>query len=165
MVASTALTDAELIELSISNPGWRVERRAGALVMTPPTGTYTGVRNNELAVALAPFAQAHSLVGVDSSGGVRLPDGDAVSADDAFLRASDWNALDPPEREGIASIVPVVVIELVSKSDRHRTTAEKCEHWFEQGVALVIMLDPYRRTIRAWGDVPPDFPDLLAAVQ
>jgi len=63
MIASTALTDDELVGLSASNPGWRVERRAGALVMTPPTGTNTGVRNNKLALALAAFAQAHDLVG------------------------------------------------------------------------------------------------------
>ncbi len=142
----------EIVELSASNPGWRVERRAGALVMTPPTGTNTGVRNDKLALALAAFAQAHDLVGVDSSGGVRLPDGDAVSTDHAFLRATDWSALDPTEREKIASIVPVLVVELVSKTDRLRATVEKCEHWFEQ-------------TTRAWGEVPVDFPDLLSAVQ
>jgi Uma2 family endonuclease len=60
-------------------------------------------------------------------------------------------------------IVPDAVFELMSTSDRVKTTMKKIRAYLRNGVSLVILIDPYRRHVyagRAGDDEPRDLGDV-----
>jgi len=67
------------------------------------------------------------------------------------------------DRRGIAPLVPDIVAELLSESQRSTSAVAiefaKCERWFGAGVHYVVLIDPFARTTATWGDAPTDFPD------
>jgi len=77
-----------------------------------------------------------------------------LAPDAALVESSRWEALDAQTRDSFAPIVPDMVIELVSRTDRKRDVESKCVAWFEAGARSVILLEPYERTVRTWGAAP-----------
>ena len=149
------LDDEALIELEERYHPLVFERFAdGTLLVTPPAGFYNGGANAELTRQVANWARAgdHGMV-IDSSGGFNLPDRSLFAADTTFVARNRV-----PERgRTFPVVVPDAVFELMSESDRVKTTMKKIRAYLRNGVALVVLIDPFRRHVYAGlaGDEEP----------
>jgi Uma2 family endonuclease len=151
-------TKDDLRRFAEANEGWRVELQAdGELTMAPPTGGSTGQRNSELAVEMRTWARANGYVAFDSSTGFELPSTAVLSPDAAIVRQAEWDALSEEEREDFVPLVPVVAVELVSKSDRPAELRKKLEAFRAAGTSYVVLIDPYRKEIWTDGEAPAGF--------
>jgi Uma2 family endonuclease len=139
------LDDDAIVELQERYEPLVFERFAdGTLLVTPPAGFFSGSANAQLTRQIANWAKAgdHGVV-IDSSGGFNLPDGSLFAADTTFVARERV-----PERgRTFPVIVPDAVFELLSKSDRVKTTMKKIRAYVRNGVALVVLIDPYRRHV------------------
>lgn len=151
-------TDADLGRLSAANPGWRIERASsGAVSMAPPASGESSRRNHELSMLLGVWAKKHGFVAFDSSAGFKFSDESILSPDAALIPKSIWASLSRDERDSFVTIVPTVVVELVSKTDRPAETREKLAKMRALGVQYALMIDPYRKEIWSDGTPPEDF--------
>ena len=136
------IDDDALIELEKRYEPLVFERFAdGTLLVTPPAGFFSGGSNAILTAQIVNWARAgdHGMV-IDSSGGFNLPDGSLFAADTTFVARNRV-----PERgRTFPVIVPDAVFELLSESDRVKTTMRKIRAYLRNGVALVVLIDPYR---------------------
>jgi len=157
------IDDDALIELEERYEPLVFERFAdGTLLVTPPAGYYSGGRNAELTRQIGNWARAGDRGTVlDSSGGFNLPDGSLFAADTTFVARG--RAVAPESERTFPVVVPDAVFELMSKSDRVKTTMKKIRAYLANGVALVVLIDPYRRHVyvgRAGDEEPRDLGDL-----
>jgi Uma2 family endonuclease len=157
------IDDDALVELEERYEPLVFERFAdGTLLVTPPAGFFSGSRNAELTRQIANWARAgeRGMV-IDSSGGFNLPDGSLFAADTTFIARG--RAIPPESERTFPVVVPDAVFELLSKSDRVRTTMKKIRAYLRNGVGLVALIDPYRRHVyvgRAGDDEPCDLGDI-----
>jgi len=155
------IDDDALVELEERYEPLVFERFAdGTLLVTPPAGFYSGGRNAELTFQVVKWARAgdHGMV-IDSSGGFNLPDGSLFAADTTFVARSRV----PADDRTFPVVVPDAVFELMSTSDRIKTTMRKIRAYLRNGVSLVILIDPYRRHVyagRAGDEEPRDLGDV-----
>jgi len=155
------LDDDAIVELEERYEPLVFERFAdGTLLVTPPAGFLSGAANAELTRQVVNWARAgdHGMV-VDSSGGFNLPDGSLFAADTTFVARGRV----PADDRTFPIVVPDAVFELMSKSDRIKTTMRKIRAYLSNGVSLVVLIDPYRRHVyaaRAGDDEPRDLGDV-----
>jgi Uma2 family endonuclease len=160
------VTDEDVTRVGRRNPGWRVERIAGDLVMTPPSGYKGDGRALRAARLILDWADGNGGFVSGSQSGVKPPNGDLLAPDVSWVAAERWNRLTPEEQEGFLPLAPDVVVEVLSESDEIKRATKKCERWFETGVAYVVLIDPYRKTIATWGEAPAaDFPDFTPILE
>jgi Uma2 family endonuclease len=155
--------DDELIELEQRYDPLVFERFSdGTLLVTPPAGYYSGSRNAELTRQIANWAHDGDRGTVlDSSGGFNLPDRSLFAADTTFIARG--RSITPESERTFPTVVPDAVFELLSKSDRVPTTMRKIRTYLRNGVALVVLIDPYRRRVyvgRAGDEEPRDLGDI-----
>lgn len=115
------------------------------------------MRNANLLAALARWKDSADEPGAcfDSSTGFTLPDGSLISPDATWIARDRWLALSEDEREGYAPIVPDVVIEIASRTDRPTFLRAKLARCRALGARYVLLLDPQRG--ETWSDgTPPD---------
>jgi Uma2 family endonuclease len=139
--------DDALIELEQRYDPLVFERFAdGTLLVTPPAGFSSSSRNAKLTAQIVNWAEAGDRGTVlDSSGGFNLPDGSLFAADTTFVASG--RVIAPESERTFPVVVPDAVFELLSKSDRVRTTMKKIRSYLRNGVALVVLIDPYRRHV------------------
>lgn len=145
-------SNSEIMELAAQNPGYRFEREPDGTLTVAPTRSESGRRNAALGAALSNWNATRAMPGIcfDSSTGFTLPDGSLVSPDGAWIERERWLKLSEAEREDYAPLVPDVVVEIISKSDRPASVKAKLQRCRRLGASYVVMLDPYRR--EAWSD-------------
>ena len=151
-----AVSDEELIQISRQNPGWQVELVGGFIEMVP-TGLEGGFQSLDIGAFLREWANSHGYRAADSSTGFRLPNNDVLSPDVALLPRERLARLTMDERKKFGTIVPDVVVELVSESDSLAALRRKCERWRREGAGYVVLLDP-PEGVETWGTAPQDFP-------
>jgi len=165
-LAHDALTSDDALLLFGARIDMQVERIGGKLVVSPPMGFDGGVREADLLVLLHAWARSHGYVTTSPSANYRLPDGDAPAPDVGLVRQDRVDAMSAKERKGIASLVPDIVVELLSESQRAPSAVAiaraKCERWFEAGAGYVALVDPFAQKTTTWGDAPSTFPDFRA---
>ncbi len=72
--------------------------------------------------------------------------GGALLAPDAtYISRERWAKFD--RRRTFAEVVPDAAFEILSKSDRTRTTMKKLSAYIRNGVRLVVLIDPKRRKV------------------
>lgn len=160
--------DEAYLRFCDEHPEWLVERVGGQLLLTPPMVPSGARREARLLMVLGIWAETHDYVAFSPSLTVRLANDDIRMPDAALMCRSSYD-LDPKENDELLSRARFdVVVELVSKTDRVVQVERKCEEaWFADGNHYVLMLDPIRKTVRAWGEPPADFPspeELLAEI-
>jgi len=118
----------------------------GTLLVTPPPGFHSGVRNADLVFVIRRWAETAGGGTVSScNGGLALPDGSLFAPDAAFIAP---NRMIPDESEGAyPMLAPDAVFELLSRSDRVRTTMRKMRTYLRNGVRLAVLIDPYNRRV------------------
>jgi Uma2 family endonuclease len=151
---STALEldDAQFAAICQRNRDLRLERSAaGELVIMPPTGGETGVRNADLNGQLWLWNRQTRLGQVfDSSTGFRLPDGAVRSPDAAWVSAHRWQGLSAGQRQGFIPLCPDFVVELQSATDDRRDLEAKLQGYLDNGLRLGWLVDPKAQTVQVY---------------
>lgn len=146
------------MRISADNRGWRFERAAnGELIVTPPTGTASAMRNSRLTRMVDEWAEAHGYVAFDSNGGFRLPDTSVVGPQASLVPREWWERLSPKERERFFPGTPAVAVELCSDSDNPNELRAKLQRIRQGGASYVVLIDPYRSAIWTDGAAPASF--------
>ena len=144
------------------NKDWRIERSAhGELVIEMPTKGSTGARNALLTAFLTMWAlREGSGIAFDSSAGFELPNGAMRSPDAAWVRKSQLAALTDEQKQEFLPLVPEVIFELRSSSDRLKALQDKMLERQSVGVRLGVLLDPQERQMHLYR--PGQAPQLLS---
>lgn len=142
-IRSMSLTDEQFLRLCAENPEMQLELNAqGELVIMPPTGSKTGLRNGELSSALTVWAKADGTgVAFDSSTLFALPNGARRSPDASWIRRERWTMLTEDQQEGPVPLCPDFVVELRSRTDRLSILQEKMREYIDNGARLGWLID------------------------
>lgn len=145
----SVLTGEDFDQLVRDNPELRMELTAkGELILMPPTGSKTGLRNFEINGQFAIWVKADgSGVGFDSSTGFILPNGARRSPDVSWVKHERWNGLTEEEQEGFAPLCPDFVIELRSRSDNLPPLEDKMLEYLANGAQMAWLIDPLRKRV------------------
>ena len=143
------ITPDQFEELCSLNRKLRLELTStGEVIIMPPTGAETGVRNADLTYQLMAWTKKDgSGVCFNSSIGFVLSNGACRSPDAAWVKREKFEHLTSDERERFARFPPDFVVELRSRSDRLTPLRNKMLEWIENGVSLGWLIDPFTRKV------------------
>ncbi|MEW6498172.1 MAG: Uma2 family endonuclease, partial [Cyanobacteriota bacterium] len=115
----------------------------GELIIMPPTGGESGIRNADLTTDLSLWNRQTRLGKVfDSSTEFRLPNGAKRSPDVSWVKLERWNALSPEDRKRFPPLCPDFVIELRSETDSLKDLRAKMQEYQANGARLGWLIDP-----------------------
>ena len=137
------ISHEQFLDLALANRDLQLERNAtGELIIMPPTGSYTGKRNFDIAGQLW-FWNRQTKLGeaFDSSTGFHLPNGSDRSPDAAWIKQEKWDTLSLEQKESFAPICPDFVLELRSKTDSLEKLQSKMREYIENGASLGWLID------------------------
>jgi Uma2 family endonuclease len=146
------LTDDEFFALCQLNRDLRFERTSqGDIIIMPPTGAATGVRNAEITAQLANWAKQDGTGAVfDSSTGFKLPNGADRSPDAAWIPRFRLATMTVEQKDKFLPLCPDFVIELLSPTDALAATQAKMTEYLENGAQLGWVIDPELRQIHVY---------------
>lgn len=153
------MSDDEFEKFCRHNPDMEIEMtKEGELVIMPPTGGETGIRNFSLIFEFGKWLEKHpnSGVGFDSSTVFVLPNGAKRSPDLAWAANEKWNSLSAEEKKKFPPLCPDFVVELRSPSDSLVNLQNKMTEYIENGAALGWLIDPLEKKVYVYrpnGDV------------
>jgi Uma2 family endonuclease len=126
----------------------RFEFLYGCVVAEPPAGWPHGRLDAALSHRLASHVEAAGLGMVfGSSQGFALPSGDTVAPDAAVILRGTWDAAPPPRPDRFLTVVPDLVVEVLSPSTRRRDLRTKRDIYECNGVREYWLVDSRRRAI------------------
>lgn len=139
----------DFYEFCMANKDLRIERsKEGDLIIMPPTGGKTGIRNFELITQFGMWVKADGTgQGFDSSTEFNLPNGAYRSPDFSWIRNERWYALTEEEQERFPPICPDFVVELRSRTDRLKNLKAKMQEYMENGAELGWLIDPSEKKV------------------
>ena len=143
------LTEDEFYEFCRDNDQLRIELTSeGELLIMPPTGGKTGIRNFNLIGSFATWVRQDGTgQGFDSSTLFTLPNGAKRSPDLAWVRNERWRALTEEEQRKFPPLCPDFVVELRSETDSLKRLQRKMEEYIANGAQLGWLLDPSERKV------------------
>ncbi|MGI8470087.1 MAG: Uma2 family endonuclease [Pyrinomonadaceae bacterium] len=143
------ISDEEFENFCRHNPDMQIElSKEGDLIIMPPTGGETGIRNFTLiGIFFNWLEKDKSGVGFDSSTVFKLPNGAKRSPDLAWAKNEKWNALSADEKKKFPPLCPDFVVELRSPSDSLKNLQNKMIEYVENGASLGWLIDPLERRI------------------
>ncbi len=141
---TVGLTDEQFYQLCVANEQWRLELTAdGELIIMPPTGGESGIRNADLTTDLTLWNRQTRLGKVfDSSTEFRLPNNAKRCPDVSWVILERWEALSPEQRRRFPPLCPDFVIELRSESDSLKDLRAKMVEYRDNGARLGWLIDP-----------------------
>ena len=159
--SSLRLTVKQFEQLCRDNRDLRLELTSeGELIVMPPAGSASGLRNSVLNHQLTNWVQIDGTgIAFDSSTGFTLPNGAVRSPDASWLQLSRWAALTEDEKEGFAPLCPDFAVELRSPSDSLTQLQNKMQEYMANGAKLGWLIDPIKR--RVWVYRPDSEPEVL----
>ncbi len=143
------ISDDEFEDFCRHNPDVEIElTKEGELVIMPPTGGKTGIRNFSLIGLFFNWIEMdQSGVGFDSSTVFKLPNGAKRSPDLAWIKNERWESLTDEEQEKFPPLCPDFVIELRSPSDSLKNLQIKMKEYIENGALSGWLIDPLERKV------------------
>jgi len=149
---SINLTDEQFFELCQHNRDYQFERTASwELIIMPPTGSETSIRNADLTYQLQAWNRETKLgVAFDSSGGFKLPNGADRSPDASWVKKERWDALTPEQKDSFAPLCPDFVVELRSKTDSLKKLQDKMQEYIDNGARLGWLIDRQNRRVEIY---------------
>ncbi|MBD6618842.1 Uma2 family endonuclease [Komarekiella sp. 'clone 1'] len=141
---AVGLTDEQFYQLCIANEEWRLELTAeGELIIMPPTGGESGIRNSDINLQLGFWNRETKLGKVfDSSTEFRLPNGAYRSFDASWVLLERWKVLSSEQRRRFPPLCPDFVIELRSETDSLAKLRSKMREYQANGTRLGWLIDP-----------------------
>ncbi len=130
----------------------------GTLLVSPPAGFRSSAKNGELfgQIWLWNRTTAGGIVS-ESSGGLKLPDGAVLAPDATYVSPERWSSASDAT---YPVLVPDAAFELLSPSDRLRTTRKKIATYLRNGVRLAVLIDPIRRRVHVGREGDDDAHDI-----
>ncbi|HLL71647.1 MAG TPA: Uma2 family endonuclease [Pyrinomonadaceae bacterium] len=143
------MSEQEFYEFCRLNPDLRLELTSeGDLIIMPPTGGKSGVRNAILGARLTTWAlENKSGKAFDSSTVFTLPNGAKRSPDFSWIMNERWNALTEEEQERFPPLCPDFVVELRSRTDVLINIQRKMDEYMANGAQLGWLIDPLERRV------------------
>lgn len=128
-------------------PDHQIELREGKLIIMSPSDSVSGDVGVQFSTLLNLWVRQHGLGRVlDSSTGFRLPNGDLLSPDVSFVSRERLKRTP----RTYASVVPELIVEIKSSTDRIRELEQKIALFLRQGVQVSLLVDPDKRTVRIY---------------
>jgi Uma2 family endonuclease len=142
--STVALTDEQFYQLCIANEEWRLELTPeGELIIMPPTGGESGIRNSSLNLRVGLWNERTQLGKVfDSSTVFQLPNGSKRSPDVSWVLRERWEALSAEDKRRFPPLCPDFVIELRSQTDSLETLRSKMRDYQSNNCRLGWLIDP-----------------------
>ncbi|MEL7034402.1 MAG: Uma2 family endonuclease [Cyanobacteria bacterium J06592_8] len=140
-MSQMTIKDVERIELILSEAGldYQLELEEGKITIMEPSDIVSSEVSLEFARQLSNWVKPRRLGRVfDSAGGFILPNSDLKAPDVSFVSRDRL----PRSIRYFASVVPDLVVEVKSQSDRLKKLREKIQIYVEQGVQVAILIDP-----------------------
>ncbi len=139
-----AITDEQFYYLSTANEEWRMELTSkGELIIMPPTGGESGIRNSDLNLQVGLWNRQTGLGFVfDSSTIFQLPNGAKRSPDVSWVIRERWEALSVEDKRRFPPLCPDFVIELRSETDSLPKLQSKMLEYLANGLRLGWLIDP-----------------------
>jgi Uma2 family endonuclease len=143
------MSDDDFEKFCRFNPDLEIEQtKEGELVIMPPTGGETGIRNFTLIGNFFNWLEKNKGgVGFDSSTVFILPNGAKRSPDLAWATNEKWNALSAEDKKKFPPLCPDFVVELRSPSDSLVNLQNKMTEYTENGAALGWLIDPLEKKV------------------
>ncbi|MBC8121011.1 MAG: Uma2 family endonuclease [Gemmatimonadaceae bacterium] len=142
-----AMTIEDVEKIQQLYPDHRIELRDGAVIVISPSDITSGIVGGKFLRLLGNWVDPHGLGYVaDASAGYRSPNGDLTAPDVSFVSR---------ERLGrsprtYAQVVPNLVVEVKSSTDRIKLLVEKLQMYLELGAQTGILLDPDKQTLSVY---------------
>jgi Uma2 family endonuclease len=149
---AVGLTDEQFYQLCVANQEWRLELTAkGELIIMPPTGGETGIRNSDIIAQLVIWNRQTKLGKVfDSSTEFRLPNGAKRSPDASWVRLERWEVLSAEDKKRFPPLCPDFVIELRSETDSLKELRAKMREYRDNGARLGWLIDPQTPSVEIY---------------
>jgi Uma2 family endonuclease len=146
------ISDDEFESFCRHNPDIEIElTKKGELIIMPPTGGETGIRNFTLIYEFGKWLEkTQSGIAFDSSTVFKLPNGAKRSPDLAWTTNEKWNALSAEEKKKFPPLCPDFVVELRSPSDSILNLQNKMVEYIENGASLGWLIDPSEKTVHVY---------------
>ena len=134
--------------LKTPEDGQKYELVDGEIVVSPGGGQHSkvGFRIGFLLLQVLEKEPDGDIYGPDV--GIVLPNGDIRSPDVCFVRQKKLPGGKTPET--FVEVVPDLVVEVLSPTDRMRQVADKIGEFLEFGVPIVWLVDPKAKTVTVY---------------
>ncbi|MEA5521038.1 Uma2 family endonuclease [Limnoraphis robusta] len=133
--------DVEKIQsiLSEADLDYQLELEEGKITIIGPSDIVSSEVSLEFASQLSNWVKPRRLGRVfDSAGGFILPNSDLKAPDVSFVLRDRL----PRSIRYFASLVPDLIVEVKSQSDRLKKLRDKIQIYIKQGVQVAIIIDP-----------------------
>ncbi|MFN3360892.1 MAG: Uma2 family endonuclease [Pseudanabaenaceae cyanobacterium] len=149
--------DLEKIQAKLED-AYRLELVEGEIIVMPPSGYESDEVAAEFTRQIGNWVRPRKLGRVTGAGaGFILPNCDTRAPDVSFVRAERL----PRSPQGFAPLVPDLVVEVKSPSDRLATLRSKIDSFLQQGTQVGILVNPEERwvEVRRWQTEPLQLQD------
>jgi Uma2 family endonuclease len=142
----------DFYEFCMANKDLSIELTSeGDLIIMPPTGGKTGIRNFKLIAQFGRWAETDGTgQAFDSSTIFKLPNGAHRSPDLAWARNERWQTLTEEQQEKFPPLCPDFVVELRSRTDSLKTLQAKMQEYIDNGAQLGWLIDPVERKVHVY---------------
>ena len=145
---STRLTVADLEQLQgilcEAHLDYQLELVDGKIIIMGPSDIVSSEIGLEFGRLLLNWVKPRKLGRVfESSGGFILPNSNVTAPDVSFVTADRLKQ----SKRYFAELVPDLVVEIKSQSDRLKPLREKIQSFIELGAKIGILIDPDKRTV------------------
>ncbi len=151
------VSDADLIQMSAKNPGYKIEREEDGSLIVSPTSTKGGAISLEAAAQLRDYKKIAGGNAYDCNTGFALGPGLRVYAPDgSWVSQPRIDAqIGTLTEDSFWPLSPDVVIEVKSKTDFWRDTVAKVHTFIERGSTYAVAINPETREVVPLGAPPP----------
>ncbi len=143
------IKDLEEVQANLSAAGhdYQLELEEGKIIIMGPSDIVSSEVSAEFLRLLGNWVKPRRLGRLfDSAGGFIMPDTNLKAPDVSFVRAS--RLLQSPRYFG--ELVPDLVVEIKSQSDRIKTLEKKIQRFIELGAKVGILIDPDAETLTVY---------------
>ncbi len=129
-------------------PDYQIELREGKIIIMSPSDIVSSEIGARLIAQLSIYMYNHNLSGriLESSAGFRLSNGDLLAPDVSFVSRERLKK----SPRSYASVMPELIVEIKSSSDRIREPEEKIAVFLSQGVQVGILINPDTHTVSVY---------------
>ncbi len=129
-------------------PDHQIELREGKIIIMSPLDIVSSEIGARLIAQLSIYMYNHNLSGriLESSAGFRLSNGDLLAPDVSFVSRERLKK----SPRSYASVMPELIVEIKSSSDRIRELEEKIAVFLSQGVQVGILINPDTHTVSVY---------------
>ncbi|MGI0479909.1 Uma2 family endonuclease [Geminocystis sp. CENA526] len=139
------LTIEDIDKIQQQNPDLKYELREGEIIIMSPSDFFSEEVGTNFSSKLRNWVNSRKLGRVTgSSAGFIMPNGDLLAPDVAFVKAEKLK-ISP---RSYAQVVPDLVVEIKSASDRINKLETKLKNFLNFGVTVAILIDPDEHIVK-----------------